>query len=189
MSGLPNQMTLSRVFLAPVFAFCVLERDAVSLGLASLTVVAAFTSDLLDGYLARRFNLVSQFGICFDPVADKIFMLSAFSALVAGRYFELPVFPLILIIIREILISGLRVILLVSGESLLPAQRLGKIKSCLQFGFIFIMSVAMWLGSLGLNVDLPFGLLFWAVGIFTVASGVPYFWRHRPALARSWTQR
>lgn len=154
-----------------------------------MVAVLAFVTDLFDGYLARRWGVVSHFGICFDPVADKIFMLSAFSALVSHPKLGLSVFPLILIIVREILVSGLRVILLVAKTGLLPAQRFGKLKSSLQFGFIFAASLFLWARSFNWTFDLRFDLIFWAVSLFTLVSGLPYFWQHRAALAQAWTSR
>jgi len=196
-SGIPNKLTLSRVVLAPLFAIFVLRSEPLSLGMACLVVIAAFVSDILDGHLARRWKETSKFGICFDPIADKIFVLSAFAALVSSASLALSVFPLILIIIRELLILGLRVILLVAYRDLMPVERYGKIKSAIQFGAIFVMTLALWLHGLERSspallgdgvVNLEFcGLLFWFVGLVSFASGLPYFWKNRSALALAWS--
>ncbi|MBI2071023.1 MAG: CDP-alcohol phosphatidyltransferase family protein [Elusimicrobia bacterium] len=184
-ANLPNQLTLSRVFLGLLFCFFVLQGGLVYLSLAALTVVAAFISDLLDGHLARRWRVVSHFGICFDPVVDKVFVLSAFAALVALPKSNLPVFPLILIMMRELLVLGLRVILLVSSSGLLPAERFGKIKAAIQFSLILAVNLAL-LGGAPPKTHEHLGTAFWLVGFLTVISGIPYFWKNREALRRAW---
>ncbi|MBI4667649.1 MAG: CDP-alcohol phosphatidyltransferase family protein [Elusimicrobia bacterium] len=198
---LPNHLTILRLVMAPIFALLIIEEKPWCLALASLIAVFAFVSDLLDGYLARLWNKVSDFGICFDPIVDKAFILSAFAALIVNPSLALSCLPFVFIIIRELLVSGLRVVLLSGRQGLLAAERFGKLKAGLQFGLIMILSAALWLASLdiiriesgfifwGRSRFISLGILFWAVGIFTLISGLPYFWHNRRALFACWNTK
>lgn len=163
--------------------------------MACAVALFALISDWMDGYLARLWRQVSSFGICFDPIADKAFIISAFVSLICHPYLGLPLFPLVLIIVREMGVSGLRIVILTKARSSLAetrplaAERFGKIKSAVQFGVILFFTFALW-GSYfegpRMASEEICSVLFWAVAIMTLLSGLPYFWKHRTALARAW---
>ena len=105
MQHVPNILTISRVFMIPIFMLCYIFRKQ-NLGVA--VYVLSCITDLLDGYLARKFNVTSSFGAFLDPVADKLMVAAALILLVC----QLPVWwfacPVVLIMCREIAVSALR---------------------------------------------------------------------------------
>lgn len=187
----PNLLTVSRVLLAILYGACLAFPSTSSLGAALILTILAFVTDLLDGYWARKMNLVSAFGICFDPVADKIFNLCAFAMLAPHPSLALPMFAFSLIIIREVGISGIRVVLMSANRILLPAERFGKTKSGLQFALILIFTFGLWMESAGWGrpvwLERPYpARAFWLVALFTFASSWVHLWRHRKALTAAW---
>jgi CDP-diacylglycerol--glycerol-3-phosphate 3-phosphatidyltransferase len=169
--NLPTVLTLSRVVLIPVFIFTVVKHPlfgAAVFGIASIT-------DFLDGYVARRLNKITKFGIIFDPIADKFLVVAALFVLVdMGR---LPSWIAIIITVREFLVTALRVVAL-SKAIIIPAEIGGKLKTTAQIAAIFCLI----LGDSIFNINL-YGLgttLIWIALILAVISGVQYtvsFWR------------
>ena len=103
----------------------------------ALFVVASLT-DFFDGYLARKYNLVTDFGKLMDPLADKILVISALVLFVELRY--IPAWMSIIVIAREFLISGIRMLAAAKGE-VIPAGKLGKYKTTSQMIVILIMII------------------------------------------------
>lgn len=128
--NLPNKLTLGRLALTAVFV-AVVSIESIpqrySAGLI-LFVIAAIT-DFLDGHLARKHNLVTNFGKLMDPLADKVLMCSAF--VILTRHGQLPAWIVIAILAREFLVTGLR-LLASSQGAVLAADSLGKLKTVLQ---------------------------------------------------------
>ena len=136
--NLPNKITISRILLAVPFVYF-LESSVnnaifryISLG---IFVIAALT-DWLDGYLARKHNLITDFGKLMDPLADKILVISAMVIFVGNGW--LPSWMSIVVIAREFLISGIRTLAAANGE-IIPAGKLGKYKTTAQMIVIIIM--------------------------------------------------
>ena len=176
-----NRLTILRLILTLPFV------AALSLPFpgAKLLAFALFTfsslTDLADGYIARRFNQITDFGKLMDPLVDKIMTMSAFVCLVSLG--SIPAWAVIVILSREFLVTGLRMIA-ASRNIVLPAERLGKLKTIWQ-----MVTICYWL-LLGPVLD-QFGRLFappivatlnmvgLALVLFTVAltlwSGVAYF--------------
>jgi CDP-diacylglycerol--glycerol-3-phosphate 3-phosphatidyltransferase len=123
--NLPTALTLSRIVLIPVFVFTVYLHPvfgAFVFGIASLT-------DFFDGYFARRSGEITKFGIILDPIADKFLVISALIVLVDMD--RLEAWIAITIIVREFLVTGLRVVAL-SKDIVISAEMGGKIKTTLQ---------------------------------------------------------
>jgi len=169
--NLPIFLTLSRIVLIPVFVFTVYHHPlvgAIVFGIASMT-------DLLDGYLARRTGQITKFGIILDPIADKFLVISALIVLVDME--RLPAWIAIVIIVREFLVTGLRVVAL-SKDIIIPAEMGGKIKTATQ---IFAVLCLILMGSI-YDIDLyDIGIiLIWIALVLSVISGVRYtvsFWK------------
>jgi len=169
--NLPTFLTLSRIVLIPVFVFTVYHHPfvgAIVFGIASIT-------DLLDGYLARRTGQITKFGIILDPIADKFLVISALIVLVDME--RLPAWIAIVIIVREFLVTGLRVVAL-SKDIIIPAEMGGKIKTTTQ---IFAVLCLILMGSI-YDIDLyDIGIiLIWTALVLSVISGVRYtvsFWK------------
>lgn len=183
--NLPNLLTLARIFFVPlVVAALVQERrvyrfDAlggVEIGneIIALIIflVAAFT-DMLDGYLARKWSQITTLGTLLDPVADKLLISATLIALVEIK--AVPAWIVILIIGRDFAISGLRSIAMSEGY-LIPASDLGKSKMILQvFGVGLSMAALRWPEYRNAAT-----YAMWAAVIFTVVSAIDYarqFWR------------
>jgi len=169
--NLPTLLTLSRVILIPVFIFTVVKHPlfgAVIFGVASIT-------DFLDGYVARRLNKVTKFGIIFDPIADKFLVVAALFVLVdMGR---LPSWIAIIITVREFLVTGLRAVAL-SKDIIISAEIGGKLKTTSQITAILCLI----LGNSFFNINLHGAgiVLIWISLILAVISGIQYtvsFWR------------
>ena len=127
--NVPNQLTLWRLALVFPFVWLLSVDWHWSKAIALLLFLVASFTDYADGYIARRFQLVTVFGQLMDPLVDKIMIVSAFICLVASK--DLPAWAVIIIVSREFLITGLRLIGVSRGRTL-PAERLGKHKTVWQ---------------------------------------------------------
>jgi len=169
--NLPNTITLLRLAVIPVLFFLLLNPGRIlSMVIAVLFIIAAIT-DLIDGYVARKYNIVTTMGKFLDPVADKLIVTTAMIMMIPiGR---IPAWIVAVIIMRDLLVDGLRSI--ASAEGLvIDASRLGKQKTLCQ-----IVAVS----ALLIHYDTVFGLDAHAVGIvvlflalaLTMWSGADYF--------------
>jgi CDP-diacylglycerol---glycerol-3-phosphate 3-phosphatidyltransferase len=180
--NLPNSLTILRIFFVPLLVAALVEENvALNLGplrvtnewLALAIFLSAAATDLLDGYLARRWRQVTTIGTLLDPIADKLLVSAALISLVQVRM--LPGWMAILIIGREFAVSGLRAIAAAEGYTI-RASDLGKTK-------MFSQVVAISCMFLSLRHDwlrLPAKILMWGVIFFAIISAVSYFrkfWR------------
>ncbi len=164
--NLPTILTLSRIVIIPLFVFAV--KNEPFLGVA-IFVLASLT-DFLDGYLARRSGKITEFGIIFDPIADKFLIISALIVLVdMGR---LNVWIAIIMIVRDFFITGLRVFAL-SRSIVIPAELGGKIKTTLQAGGIMLL--ILW-DSTGIDLSDAGTVIIWLAMFISVISGIKYTW-------------
>src|ERR1700723_4757014 len=175
--NLPNTLTIVRIFFVPLLvAALVQERVAIWIGgvhvtnewLALAIFLCAAATDLLDGYLARRWRQVTTIGTLLDPIADKMLVSAALISLVQVRV--LPGWMAILIIGREFAVSGLRSIAAAEGYTI-KASDLGKTKMFAQVVAISCMLLAVRHPSL----RLPAKVLMWAVIFFAILSAISYF--------------
>ena len=133
----PNKLTLLRVILIPFFVVCMLAVDAGWGKWAALAIfIVASLTDTLDGYLARRDNLVTNFGKFMDPLADKLLVCSAMICLVDME--RIPSWIVIIIIGREFVISGFRLIAADNGI-VIAASYWGKAKTISQMVMIIVI--------------------------------------------------
>jgi CDP-diacylglycerol--glycerol-3-phosphate 3-phosphatidyltransferase len=169
--NIPTLLTLSRVFLIPVFIITAPGNPL----LGAMIFALASITDFLDGYLARRSGEVTTFGIIFDPIADKFLVISALILLVDMA--RLSVWIATIIIIREFLVTALRVVAL-SKNIVIPAEMGGKLKTASQITSI----ICLVLGGEMLGIDLyDVGTVFiWIALVLSILSGVKYtvsFWK------------
>lgn len=141
--NLPNKLTLLRVFMIPVFVVLLLLEGGQNQSLrlaAAIVFVAASLTDFLDGQIARRCNLVTNFGKFMDPLADKLLVCSALICLV--ELGQLPAWIVIIIIAREFIISGFRLVAADSGI-VIAASWWGKFKTVSQMiaVILFILNI------------------------------------------------
>lgn len=170
--SLPNNLTYLRLLLVPVFVVLMIDPTETMAIIATVVFVIASLTDYLDGWIARRYKVVSDLGKLLDPLADKILVMSALVMLVAQRSSidSVPWVPgwlVVIILAREIWVTGIRAIAAQKGR-IVAAQGGGKYKSALQMIAIPILIIhsqveifSMSLTSWGLNllvVSLAFSL-------------------------------
>ena len=166
--NLPNKITMLRVFLIPFFVvFMLVSAIPYSKYIALVIFVVASLTDTLDGYIARKYKLVSNFGKFMDPLADKLLVCSAMIALVdQGR---IPAWIVIIIIAREFIISGFRLIAAEKGV-VIAAGIWGKLKTVVQ-----MVMVCFLIGNLGGKVIFVIEqVLIYAALVLTIISLIDY---------------
>ncbi len=136
--NLPNKITLVRIFLTFVFMILLFSGSLICKSAALVVFVLAALSDYLDGFIAKKYNIISDFGRIMDPVADKVLTLAAFLAFVEMKL--VPAWMVVIIIMRELIITGIRVMALKNHE-VLPAGKGGKHKTASQMLSIFVILV------------------------------------------------
>lgn len=137
--NLPNKLTVLRIILVPVFIVVMMlpasVLDPLVSGLvgAALFIVASVT-DMLDGKIARKYHLVTDFGKLMDPLADKFMVIGALTAIVyrADNIRTLFIIALLVVIFRELAVTSLRLVASSSSGVVVPANMLGKIKTVMQ---------------------------------------------------------
>lgn len=178
--NLPNKLTMLRVILVPVFmVFAALSNYGTAgynetfMLLAGIVFAAASFTDFLDGYLARKYHLVTDFGKFMDPLADKCLTTAAFIYMVADGICS-PV-VLAVILFREFAVAGVRMIAAESG-TVIAANIWGKVKTVLQMLSIIFYYFAAALGGPTdpLAVGLIANALCWLVAAVTAISGIKY---------------
>jgi len=168
--NLPNLITLIRIFLIPVFILVFLTpTEPRSVAAAVIFSVASLT-DLMDGYLARRWEQITKLGKFLDPVADKILILAALILLV--DFHRVSSWIAIVIIGRELAVTGLRAIASSSGI-VIPADEAGKYKMAIQTISIVLLILEYKIGNFNFHTWGTF--LLWISMILAILSGVQYF--------------
>ena len=190
--NLPNQLTVSRFVLTVLFLGCLFTRFPGHQTLALVLFCLAGVSDFLDGRIARSRNLITNFGILMDPLADKIMTCSAFIAFVESTHVNphapvrLAAWMVVIIVSRELAITGLR-LLATSKNVVLAAERYGKHKTIWQIISIIALLVLdalnewpVWLQNLFHGWGPVFAqVALWITVVLTAASGLIYLWRNR----------
>ncbi len=123
--NLPNKLTVLRIILVAIFMFFLFSKGVLMKSLALATFVIASFTDILDGYIAKKYNMVTDFGRLMDPIADKILVLSAFLAFVEMEL--IPAWMVVIIIFRDVAVTGLRMSALTKGK-VISADEGGKHK-------------------------------------------------------------
>jgi len=188
--NLPNKLTISRFILTVAFLAVMFSHVPFSETIALVLFIAGGVSDLLDGQLARKHKLITNFGILMDPLADKIMVCSAFIAFVGLQW--IAAWMVVIIVARELAITGLR-LLAASKNVVLAAEGYGKHKTISQIvaiiAILVLHSYEQW-GSAGQAV---FGIQInskswvywfsqisvWVAVILTFTSGWLYLWKNR----------
>ena len=176
--NLPNKLTILRTIMIPVFLIFLyipglgMTGDVLA---AAIFVLASFT-DLLDGKIARKYNLVTNFGKFMDPLADKLLVCSALIALVDLN--RIPAWVVIIIIAREFIISGFRLVASDNGV-VIAANYWGKFKTVSQMAMIIVL-----IADFGGVFDMVGTVLIWIATALTVISLVDYVWANREVLTK-----
>lgn len=179
MSALPNILTVLRLVAVPVMVALFIadagEQGALR-GLSLAVFVVAAATDVLDGYLARRWKVVSDFGKLWDPIADKALVLTALGMLAASG--DVPWWPVLIIAAREVGVTLGR--LAVAQDTVIPASPGGKLKTVLQMLAVFLF---MWPAATGVVDTVAWWVLI-AAAVLALATGVDYAVKISQALQR-----
>ncbi len=175
MRNIPNILTLLRIIAVPVFAWLIFIHTAEPrISIAFWLFVAASATDYLDGYLARKMDVVSNFGKIWDPLADKLLVLTALAGLTWSSPFRLPAVIFALIFARELLITILREMYKKKGI-IVAADKLGKLKTVMQMaGLIAAYAMWVWLNPVTSGMVTIIRIWFWVVTAITLYSGMNY---------------
>ncbi|MBE6036541.1 MAG: CDP-diacylglycerol--glycerol-3-phosphate 3-phosphatidyltransferase [Clostridiales bacterium] len=172
--NLPNKLTVLRMCLVPVFIVFVLLGGAFRPWAAVIFIIASLT-DMLDGKIARKYNLITNFGKIMDPLADKLLVTSALVCLC--ELGEVPAWMVIVILAREFIITGLRSV--AAGEGIIiAAGKSGKLKTVLQMVALSAILLQNW--PISIFLDWPIGhWILWAAVFMTVYSGAEYIVKNK----------
>lgn len=168
--NLPNQLTMARFILAIPFIYFLQESDTAGFWYRVIALVifsVASLTDFFDGYIARKYNLITDFGKIMDPLADKILVISALVVFVDLSY--IPAWMSIVVLAREFLISGIRILAAAKGE-VIPAGNLGKYKTTSQ---MIVIIIALLIGKTSVYV---FGSFFTICEILMLIPVVLTIW-------------
>ena len=181
-----NRLTVARLFLTLLFVAALSCEFPYSRTGALILFIVASVTDWVDGYIARNYGMITDFGKLMDPLVDKIMMAAAFICLVPLEAF--PAWVVVIIISREFLITGLRLLALSNGQ-VLAAESLGKHKTAWQIVtvvfYLVLLSLAEWISTFQGSVWWAFawsrvGTAVLAIAvILTLWSGLGYVWKNR----------
>ena len=190
--NIPNKITVSRILLIPIFVIVMMfdfnwgtmelfgAELQVNIFVGALIFIVASATDWVDGYYARKYNLVTNLGKFLDPLADKLLVSAAFILLVEMGLADAWI--VILIISREFAVTGLRLILAGQGE-VVAANQLGKIKTWTQ---IVAICALMLNNTIFVLIGIPFDdIMLYVALFFTLWSGWDYFYLNRKVLTES----
>ncbi|MDO8536493.1 MAG: CDP-diacylglycerol--glycerol-3-phosphate 3-phosphatidyltransferase [Candidatus Omnitrophota bacterium] len=186
--NLPNKLTVLRIILVFVFMLFLFSQGVAAKVLALATFIAASATDFLDGYIAKKMKMVTDFGKLMDPIADKILVLAAFLAFVEMEL--IPAWMVVIIIFREVAITGLRLSALGRGK-VVAADEGGKHKMVSQVFSIFAILLFLIFREAGIKVfdfwnsstervykDTIF-ILMLITTLMTLISGISYFIKNK----------
>jgi CDP-diacylglycerol--glycerol-3-phosphate 3-phosphatidyltransferase len=165
---IPNALTVGRILITPVMIVALAQgtKDGNTIG-AVIFGVASIT-DFVDGYLARRANVISAFGKLMDPIADKFLVVGALIPLVAND--RLAAWVAILILARELLVTITRFQIKKGGGEVIAAAQLGKLKTVVQLWAILFVIIWTWEPVL-------VRIVVYAAVVLTVVSAIDFYWR------------
>jgi len=172
--NLPNKLTILRMIMIPVFLFFLLMPTIAHNDWIALAIfILASLTDLLDGHIARKYALITNFGKFMDPLADKLLVCSALIALAGmGR---MPSWMVILIIAREFIISGFRLLAVEQGL-VIAASFWGKLKTNVQI--VLVCLLIMNIEGLWLITE----IVMWLAIILTIVSLMDYLYKNRSVM-------
>lgn len=172
---IPNLLTILRFLMVPVFLYFLILSEAPNrISIALIIFLIASCTDYLDGLLARKWKVISDFGKIMDPLADKLLVLSALAGITWLPPLNLPKLIFFIILARELLVTILREVYQKKGI-VLAADKLGKLKTVMQMaGLIFTYACWAYFQPLSEHITIFILAWFWLVVLITVLSGINY---------------
>lgn len=174
-----NKITLLRVVLVPLFMALFLCESALCRILALAVFIIASITDAVDGYIARNYNQVTNFGKFVDPLADKMLTTAAFVILVS--YGRMSVWALMIVLAREFMVSGIRSMAAADGK-VIAASMWGKLKTVSQMVAIIAAIILLLPYFPETAAKIITDILVWLSVVFTVISGADYLMQNRSVL-------
>lgn len=181
--NIANKLTIFRILLVPLFIiFCLVTSIPYNFLWALIIFIVAALTDVIDGYLARSRNLITDFGKFLDPLADKILVTSSLIC-----FIELgltPAWMVVVVMSREFLVTSLRLVVASDNGNVIAASNWGKIKTIIQMLAIIIIFTLNSLVQINVisnqSLVIFIGNIFMLVATFvTVISGIDYLWKNR----------
>ncbi|RDY26850.1 CDP-diacylglycerol--glycerol-3-phosphate 3-phosphatidyltransferase [Romboutsia weinsteinii] len=178
--NLPNKLTLFRIFLIPVFIIMMLSNIESKYLISCIIFIVASITDAMDGHIARKHNLVTDFGKFMDPLADKLLVIAALTCMIEVGL--VPAWMVIIIVSRELTVSILRAIAAADGK-VIAASGGGKIKTITQM----LSVVVLLLGAQYNNstILLVGGVLILVATLITLYSGFEYLYKNKELFMES----
>src|SRR3989344_1370050 len=184
--SLPNRLTMARILLTFAFVFFAFQTGVTPKTNAAAVFLLASLTDFFDGYYAKKYNLISDFGKLMDPIADKFLILAAFFVFTTMHIVALWMF--VIIFIREAAVTGIRFYAMGRGK-VLAAEQAGKIKTVLQFTAILLILLFLvlvetgfqgrWHGLFVIRLFRGIHVLMFVVVAVTLLSGISFVWNNR----------
>lgn len=195
--NLPNKLTVLRMIMVPIFVVVMMASNALWADILGVVLfIAASLTDMLDGKIARRNNLVTDFGKFMDPLADKFMVIGAMMVILyknltaqnPNKLFGILFFcALLIVVFRELAVTAMRLVVSGSSGIVVAANMLGKIKTCTQIACVILCIVepiiyAYVPALAGLKAILPLSIVSTAaMAFFTLLSGINYiksYWKY-----------
>lgn len=183
----PNKLTVARIIATPIFMACMIINFPYHYLVSLILFIGASLTDMIDGKLARKYNLITDFGKFLDPLADKMLTTSAylgFICMYSNRYAICLQMTAIafLILFREFTVSSIRLVVVSSGGKVIAANSWGKLKTVSQMlGIIFALAAYTLIEDFSINnaafvniCDIIICALFWISALLCVISGIIY---------------
>ncbi len=188
---LPNKLTLLRLLLIPVMVVIyyvslnvsamrefIFSKITIANFIIAMIFIVASLTDLLDGYLARKYNQVTTFGKFADPLADKVLVFTALLILMDQNV--VPMWVVAVIMAREFIVSGIRLVAVEQGQ-VIAAGMLGKIKTAVTM----VALVVLFFVDINKPIEITGLVLLYISTALTVISGIEYFWKNRKSILKS----
>ena len=179
----PNKLTIARIIATPVFMATLLIEFPYHFTVSMFLFIAASLTDMIDGKMARKHDLITDFGKFLDPLADKMLTTAAFLGFIAmgGVYWQIT-WIVFIVLFREFLISSLRLVTVSSGGKVVAANIWGKLKTVTQMvGIILVLFAYVVMEDFGINNDILTtafyvlnSIVLWISAVLCVISGAIY---------------
>ena len=178
----PNKLTIARIIATPVFMATLMIEFPYHYTVALLLFAGASLTDMIDGKMARKYGLITDFGKFLDPLADKMLTTAAFLGFIKMGIGWQVTWIAFIVLFREFLISSLRLVVVSSGGKVIAANIWGKSKTVSQMaGIIFALLAYALISDFGINgsgfvlaCDIIISILFWVSAVLCIISGVIY---------------
>lgn len=183
----PNKLTVARIIATPIFMATMIIDFPYHYAVSLVLFIAASLTDMIDGHMARKYNLVTDFGKFLDPLADKMLTTSAYLGFIC-IYADKPAICLqmtaitFIVLFREFMVSSIRLVVVSSGGKVIAANIWGKCKTVSQMlGIVFALFAFALIKDFGINnamfvniIDIVIGVLFWISAVLCTVSGLIY---------------